>query len=165
VIDPGDYERFRDEVKARFEATVDQDGNPLGTLVFRPEEVYRNVRNVAPDLIVHFGGLAWRSIGGVGYPTIHVQENDTGPDDCNHAQHGAFILAGSSVPLQGLVDGAHLLDMAPTLLELGGYDVPSIMQRRSLTAGHLVGTGDVSQQALDDEALVRERLSGLGYIA
>jgi predicted AlkP superfamily phosphohydrolase/phosphomutase len=164
VIDPGDYERFRDEVKARFEATVDQDGNPLGTLVFRPEELYRDVRNVAPDLIVHFGGLAWRSIGGVGYPTIHVRENDTGPDDCNHAQHGAFILAGSNVPLQGLVDGAHLLDMAPTLLELGGYDVPSIMQGRSLATGHLAGTGDMSQQDLDDETLVRERLSGLGYI-
>ncbi len=80
---------------------TDADGKPLGTLVFRPEEIYRTVRNVAPDLIVHFGGLAWRSIGGVGYPTLHVQENDTGPDDCNHAQHGAFILAASNNPLRG----------------------------------------------------------------
>ena len=93
------------------------------------------MRNVAPDLIVHFGGLAWRSIGGVGYPTIHVQENDTGPDDCNHAQHGAFILASSNNPLQGEIEGAHLLDIAPTLLELGGYDVPPSMQGRSLVAG------------------------------
>jgi predicted AlkP superfamily phosphohydrolase/phosphomutase len=165
VIDPGDYERFRDEVKARFEATVDPAGAALGTLVFKPEEVYRQVRNVAPDLIVHFGGLAWRSIGGVGYREVHVRENDTGPDDCNHAQHGAFILAGSNVPLQGPVEGAHLLDMAPTLLELAGYDVPAIMQGRPLAEGHLAGTGDVSQQDVDDEALVRERLSGLGYIA
>ena len=30
VIEPGDYERFRDEIKARFEATVDPDGQAAG---------------------------------------------------------------------------------------------------------------------------------------
>ena len=68
MIDPADYEKFRDEIKAKFEATTDELGHPLGTLVFKPEEIYHTVRNVAPDLIVHFGGLYWRSIGGVGYP-------------------------------------------------------------------------------------------------
>ena len=77
----------------------------------------------------------------MGYPTIHVQENDTGPDDCNHAQHGSFVLAGLNSPLQGPIEGAHLLDIAPTLLELGGYDVPPAMQGRSLAAGQLVAAG------------------------
>ena len=58
--------------------------------MFRPEEIYREVRNVAPDLIAHFGGLSWRSVGGVGYRAVHVRENDTGPDDCNHARFGAW---------------------------------------------------------------------------
>ena len=48
VIEPADYERFRDEIKAKFEATTDAAGKPLGTLVFKPEEIYRAVRNVAP---------------------------------------------------------------------------------------------------------------------
>ena len=30
MIDPHDYERFRDEIKARFEATVDPDGKRAG---------------------------------------------------------------------------------------------------------------------------------------
>lgn len=162
VIEPGDYARFRDEVQARFEATADEAGKPLGTLVFKPEEVYREVRNVAPDLIVHFGALAWRSIGGVGYQALHIQENDTGPDDCNHAQHGSFILASSNNPLQGEVDSAHLLDVAPTLLDLAGYDVPASMQGRSLTGGLAAVTEGYSPDAERD---VRERLSGLGYIA
>jgi predicted AlkP superfamily phosphohydrolase/phosphomutase len=162
VIEPGDYERFRDEVAARLEATTDAEGRALGTLVFKPEEVYRTVKNVAPDLIVHFGALAWRSIGGVGYPSIHILENDTGPDDCNHAQHGAFILASSGCPVSGEVEGAHLLDIAPTLLELGGHDIPALMQGRSLVAGREpVVTEGYSE---DGEALVRERLSGLGYL-
>ena len=141
VIEPADYESFRDEIKAKFEATADREGKPLGTLVFKPEQIYHAVQNVAPDLIVHFGGLYWRSIGGVGYPTIHVLENDTGPDDCNHAQFGAFILAASNSPLQGEITGARLLDIAPTLLELAGYEIPASMQGRSLVAGQTPAPG------------------------
>jgi predicted AlkP superfamily phosphohydrolase/phosphomutase len=162
TIDPAAYEGFRDEIKTMFEATTDDRGRPLGTLVFKPEEIYRATRNVAPDLVVHFGGLFWRSIGGVGYPTIHVQENDSGPDDCNHAQYGCMILAASNCSLRGELQGAHLLNIAPTLLELGGYDVPSSMQGTSLLARP---SGDVARPASSGEEIIRERLSGLGYIS
>jgi predicted AlkP superfamily phosphohydrolase/phosphomutase len=163
AIDPADYDRFRAEVKARLEATTDAEGKPLGTLAFEPEAVYREVRNVAPDLIVHFGGLSWRSIGGVGYRALHVVENDTGPDDCNHDTYGAFILAAPSNPLAGEVVGAHLLDMAPTLLELAGHDIPPSMQGRSLVAGHATPAPGFAFSGTSEE-IVRGRLSGLGYI-
>jgi predicted AlkP superfamily phosphohydrolase/phosphomutase len=104
--------------------------------------------------------LFWRSIGGVGYPTIHVQENDSGPDDCNHAQYGSMILAASNCPLRGELHGAHLLNIAPTLLELGGYDIPSSMQGTSLLANH-----ERLEPVVAGEDIVRERLSGLGYIS
>lgn len=164
VIAQTDYERFRDEMKAKFEALLDDQGQPMGTLAFKPEETYRTVRNVAPDLIVHFGALYWRSIGGVGYSTIHVQENDTGPDDCNHAQHGSFILAAPNNPLQGEVKGAHILDISPTLLELGGYDVPHTMQGSSLVSGKTL-TPVIEGFSADQEEIIRARLSGLGYIS
>ena len=76
-------------------------------------------------------------------------ENDTGPDDCNHAQHGAFILASSNNPLRGEVEGAHLLDIAPTLLELGGYDVAR------LDAGPIAGGGPGPGRAGGGRLLVR----------
>ena len=165
IIEKDDYERVRDDVRDRLLATVDPLGKPLGTLVFKPEELYRATRNIAPDLIVHFGALAWRSVGGVGYPSVHVLENDTGPDDCNHAQHGAFILAGPGVAGAGLIEGAHLLDIAPTLLERGGYDVPPNMrERRPFTAENVTAPSADEGYSEDGEALVRERLSGLGYI-
>jgi predicted AlkP superfamily phosphohydrolase/phosphomutase len=163
TIEPGDYEKFRDELKARLEATTDAEGRPLGTQVFRPEEIYRDVRNVAPDLIVHFGGLFWRSIGGVGYPALHILENDTGPDDCNHAQHGAFILAGPGAPV-GPVEGAHLLDVAPTLLGLGGYDVPPAMLGRPIAPAATAAAVSAGGYSPDQEEAVRDRLSGLGYL-
>ena len=164
AIDPEDYERFRDDLKGRLEATTDAEGMSIGTDVFKPEEIYRDVRNIAPDLIVHFGGLLWRSIGGVGYSDLHILENDTGPDDCNHAQFGAFILAGSHVPPSGQRDGAHLLDMAPTLLELAGHDIPSSMQGRSFASAESVATSSTGYTPVEEEIL-RNRLSGLGYIA
>ena len=146
---------------AKLLATVDSEGKPMGTLVFKPEEIYHRVKNVAPDLVVHFGGLQWRSIGGVGYPTIHVLENDTGPDDCNHAQFGAFVLASSSSTLQGEVTDARLLDIAPTLMKLAGYEVPETMQGRPLVDAPSHGDKGYSP---DDERTIRDRLSGLGYI-
>lgn len=132
TVPAAEYDTFLDELTDRFEQLPDDRGQPMGSLVFRPQDIYRQVKNVAPDLIVHFGGLYWRSIGGVGHPDLYLQENDTGPDDCNHAQFGTFILAGPGVPRDGEVHGMHLLDIAPTLLDLGGIEAPASMQGRSL---------------------------------
>lgn len=164
VIAPDDLPAFRAEMRARLEGITGPDGTPLGTLVFAPEEIYREVRNVAPDLIAHFGALDWRSIGGVGYQgNLHIRENDTGPDDCNHAQFGAFILAAPNVPALGKLTGARLLDMAPTLLEVGGFEIPESFQGRSLFGGSLGQDGGPTGSARGEE-IIRERLSGLGYI-
>jgi predicted AlkP superfamily phosphohydrolase/phosphomutase len=133
IIPKAKYESFRDEIKQRFEALTDAKGQPLNSLVFKPDEIYHNVRNVAPDLIVHFGGLYWRSIGSVGHGRLHLEENDTGPDACNHAQFGMFILNAPNSPLHGEFQGAKLLDIAPTLLDLAGYTIPEAMQGRLLS--------------------------------
>jgi len=165
AIDRADYEKFREEVTARFAAIRDDEGRPIGTLIFRPEELYGKAQSVAPDLIVLFGGLYWRSIGSVGYPSICSNEAETGPDGCNHSQFGSFILAAPDNPLRGEVGGAGLLDIAPTLLELGGYDVPASMQGKSLLAGRTLDAPAGEGFSADEEAIIRERLTGLGYIA
>jgi len=141
----------------------DDKGQPMNSLVFKPEEIYQQTRNVAPDLIVHFGGLLWRSIGSVGHPGLYLQENDTGPDGCNHAQFGMFILAAPNSPLVGEIAGARLLDVAPTLLDLAGYDIPDSMQGRSLVAGmEKVKPSGFGNE--DNEQIIHDRLAGLGYI-
>jgi predicted AlkP superfamily phosphohydrolase/phosphomutase len=163
VIPAADYEKFQDEIKAKFEAMKDDKGNPLKNLVFKPKEIYQNTRNVSPDLIVHFGGLDWRSIGTVGYPNIYVQENDTGPDGCNHAQYGMFLLAAPNCPINGEYEGAKLLDIAPTLLDLAGYEIPESMQGRSLVAGMEKRTPGDGADA-ENEKIIHDRLAGLGYV-
>jgi len=130
-VAPADYEALRDELIARLEALGDHEGRPIGTRVLKPEDTYRQVRNIAPDLIALFGDLYWRSVGTIGHGTVHVFDNDTGPDDANHAQYGMFILYDPQAPAHGLrVEGARLLDIAPTVLDLLGVPVPADMQGR-----------------------------------
>ncbi len=132
TIPAADYERFRDELARRICAIPDELGNPIPTKVFRPEDVYPEIKGIAPDLIVHFGDLYWRAVGTVGGDEgLHTFDNDTGPDDANHAQHGMFILRAPGIE-PGLREGAHLLDIAPTVLEMLGQPVPPAMRGTSL---------------------------------
>jgi predicted AlkP superfamily phosphohydrolase/phosphomutase len=132
-VAPEAYEALRDELITKLEALGDHEGRPIGTRVLKPQETYHQVRNIPPDLIALFGDLYWRSVGTIGHGTLHVFDNDTGPDDANHAQHGLFILYDPQAPANGWeVEGAQLLDIAPTVLEALSIPVPTDMQGRSL---------------------------------
>lgn len=91
VIPPEDYEAFREHIASELAALTDEEGRNIGTVVFKPEEIYEEANGIPPDLIIYFGNLTWRSIGTVGNESIWVHENDTGPDDANHAQFGLIV--------------------------------------------------------------------------
>ena len=130
VVDPDDYEKVRDEIRARVEAVTDEKGRPLATKAFKPQEIYRDCRNIPPDLIIYFGDLAWRSVGSVGHNAIHVFENDTGPDDANHAQHGIFIMWDGNGRQGSFREDLTIMDCAPTILAALGAPVPADMAGR-----------------------------------
>lgn len=131
VIPQSECSDVRDDLREKLCAIADPAGRALDTRVFVPEEIYKAVRGVAPDLMVHFGDLLWRSVGSIGHGGIHTFENDTGPDDCNHAQNGIFILHDPQNAGQGRqVLGANLLDVAPALCHLMGLHVGSAAQDR-----------------------------------
>jgi predicted AlkP superfamily phosphohydrolase/phosphomutase len=134
VIAPADYERERDELTRRLIAIPGPDGQDIGTRVFKPEEIYHAVNNVAPDLIVYFGDLAWRSVGSLGLESIYTFENDTGPDDANHAQQGLYILYDPARDLGGRRQPAQIMDVAPTVLHFMNEPIPADMQGKVIEA-------------------------------
>jgi predicted AlkP superfamily phosphohydrolase/phosphomutase len=130
VVAPSDYERVREELRQGLEAITDDKGMNIGTKIYKPEEVYTETRRIPPDLIVYFGNLSWRSVGSIGLGSIITFENDTGPDDANHDTHGIFIMKGPGLKGRGLREGLKLLDVAPTVLNRMGIDIPEDMEGR-----------------------------------
>jgi predicted AlkP superfamily phosphohydrolase/phosphomutase len=128
IIAPVDYEKVRDELAERIAGITDPEGNNIGSVAYKPEEIYQKVNNIAPDLVVYFGNLNWRSVGSLGMNRIHTPENDTGPDDANHAQEGLYIWYDPNSQGQGQGPTQHLMDVAPTILKQLGVPVPADMQ-------------------------------------
>jgi predicted AlkP superfamily phosphohydrolase/phosphomutase len=132
VVEPHDYERVRDELAEGIASIVDPEGTSIGSVAYKPEEIYREVNNIAPDLIVYFGNLSWRSVGSLGLNNIHTLKNDIGPDDANHAQEGLYIYYDPQSQGQGSGPRRHLMDVAPSVLNLMDVAIPGDMQGRSL---------------------------------
>ena len=127
VIPAGEYDSFRAEIAAKMEAITDEYGKNIGTKAHRPEDLYKRVEGIPPDLIVYLGNLDWRSAGSVGTGAIHLFENDTGPDDANHAEHGMVLwtLPGREIPPPR--DVYSIYDVAPSILKFFGIEPPEDM--------------------------------------
>ena len=124
VVDPSRYEELREELTQKLEAMPGPDGGPLGTRVIRPQDVYPKVTGVAPDLLVYFGDLDWRSVGQVGTGEIFTYENDTGPDGANHDRNAIFVMTGLPDMEPGPRQGLRLIDVGPSILSLYGLEAP-----------------------------------------
>jgi len=128
VIPKPNYELLRNKLIAALEDLRDKNGQNINTRVFKPEEIYSECRNIPPDLIVYYGDLSWRSVGSVGHNTIWTNENDTGADDANHAQHGIFVMSGDNGYHSERRDDLKIMDVAPTVLDRMGIKIPPYME-------------------------------------
>lgn len=128
AIRPSEYSQAQDELARALAAIPGPNGDKLNTTVFRPEDIYAQVNGIAPDLLVYFGDLHWRAVGSLGHGRHYTLENDTGPDDANHAAHGMFVLHEPGHRGAGHVTGYQLMDIAPTLLDRMGIAIPAAMQ-------------------------------------
>ena len=142
VVPQREYETFRDDLAESIRAIPGPAGEDLSSQVFKPEQIYRAVNGAAPDLMVYFGDLLWRSVGSLGHGGVHTYANDTGPDVCNHAQNGMFILYHPEAQFNGArLKAAQLFDITPTVLEMFSIRRPPSVQGRSLMQQFEEGRG------------------------
>ena len=131
VIPMREYEQVRNELAEKIKGIRGPSGEDIGTRVYKPQEIYRYVRGIAPDLIVYWGDLSWRSVGSLGHEEVWTFENDTGPDDANHAQQGIFVYYDPKRNLKGReLSGLEIMDFAPTVLHHFDLPIPPDMQGR-----------------------------------
>ena len=132
VVPAGEYESFRDELKAGLESLTDEQGRNINTRCFKPEQIYREVRNIPPDLVVYLGDLDWRSAGSVGVGSIYLYENDTGPDDANHAEDGILVWRLPPGVQAQRRETYSIYDIAPSILRFFGLAVAPEMIGESI---------------------------------
>ncbi len=198
-IEPGpDFERLRDEIIAKLRELKDPDtGEPVVEHAYKGEDIYwGDTISEAPDILV-----LWkddRYITRKSYGIEGDSDSDAVIDDNlrfgeigelmsleqtgTHRPHGIFHIHGEGIREKGALDGAEIIDVAPTLLYLLDLPVPSDMDgkvlRDAITPEYLSahpikevradgsegqGPGE-SVYTEEEEKQVEERLRGLGYI-
>jgi len=132
IIDSEDYEMWQDKVAELIKSIPDDEGNPMNTRVFKPQDLFEIVRGDAPDLLVYFDDLKWRSAGMVGYKSMYLNENETGPDEAAHDYNGVFIIYDTSKKKSGKLEEKNILDIAPTILKIFGITIPEDLEGKCI---------------------------------
>jgi predicted AlkP superfamily phosphohydrolase/phosphomutase len=183
AVDPGDYDRVRDEIADRLLGLRAPDGDGIVARVHRREDLFDGPElERLPDLVVEFEEYRWLGRGNLKArtPTIWDEIEILGssrPYVGSHRLAGVVALSGPSA-----APGHHVLasiqDVAPTILYLLGEPVPTALEGRVLEEavdGSLLDARPPEYRDATDVAVataggappagdLEERLRGLGYL-
>lgn len=123
VIDPKDVKKEISVLKEKLKSIKGPNGETWSTKVFEPEELYETVNGDRSDLFVYFDDLSWRAAGTLGYGSLYLFENDTGPDDAVHDYDGIYILYRKGKRVGKRVD-EKIYNVMPTMLDI--YSVRNV---------------------------------------
>jgi predicted AlkP superfamily phosphohydrolase/phosphomutase len=177
IVDPKDYEKVRDEVRAAVEAFKDPftGKSPVGKTYLKEEVLSGAFLDTAPDILL---------VPAEGYSLTHakgaVEEADWLSGD--HRLEGVIVATGPEVTPGPLKETAELIDLGPT--SLAALGVPSAVPRDGKVLRSLVGDGvelvvdesSIQEQAggsvgtseggltSDEEGEIEDHLRGLGYV-
>ena len=185
IVEPGEYERLRDELKERFESAICRD--PAGhesrvfEAVYKPEELYggkRGDREWLPDLMLcpQPRLSVVRKIRGSSF----VQWVPLARMEGTHRREGVFAVHGPGVAAGRRVD-TDIINSTPTILAMMGVPVPDDMEGtviaeafdpplrhevESVQAGGLVqaAAAEGPEYSREEMAALTERLIDLGYL-
>jgi predicted AlkP superfamily phosphohydrolase/phosphomutase len=132
IVPAKDVPAFEGRLTDDLRAIVGPDGRSLDVDVRPPRSIYREVRGDSPDLMVYFRRASWRSAGTVGYDSLYLAENDTGPDDSVHSFEGVYAVRGASSGAGTVGPEERLIDIGPTVLRMLGIEVPREVQGRPI---------------------------------
>jgi predicted AlkP superfamily phosphohydrolase/phosphomutase len=186
TVEPGDYERVRDDIIAALGTLRDPESEqPIVGRAMRREEAYSGPwTQHAPDIVLELrldDGYSYNCVSSAAahrpgvFHVLKGHELEGGKlagMSGSHRTDGLFVLAGDGVPRGGRAGGAGIADMTPTLLALSGLEPPAGLDGRPLL-GETSGAGPVATDggptasraySAAEEREIAARLSALGYI-
>lgn len=145
IVTPGEeYQQLCRQIADGLKTFVDEDsGEPLVESVAMTDEIFPdgNLRDLIPDMIVHWTPSAaarHRRIvspryGAIPWPTPGRHPQGRGG---NHRPLGFVLACGDAFEPGTNIDGASILDLAPTVYELLGQPVPASFRGQSMLIPH-----------------------------
>ena len=196
VVEPGQpYEALRDRLAAELLAVRDPDTNqPVVQAVYRREELYDGpFLDLLPDLVFDLGDGPYLASDA----PMAAKVLEPLPPNLLQGRHrptGVLAAAGAGIAAGRRIEGARIIDVAPTVLYALDLPIPDDMDGRPLLeifddeyqASHpvqyapavqetdLTGLGPMngisvkpvrSTESTEEEAEMERRLRGLGYIS
>lgn len=136
IVKPGEeYERFCQELTSQLlEWKNPENGEPLICSVYRREDIYRGpFAHLAPDLSIAWSDYAYTSYHIMDHKgplyALPWRDEDFGRFEyaANHRPEGILLAKGSGIKQGAELQGAKLIDIAPTILHIMGLGVPDQM--------------------------------------
>jgi predicted AlkP superfamily phosphohydrolase/phosphomutase len=183
-VTAADYEQVRQRISEELLQLRTPDTHQLMVAkVYRREELYHGDQlDQAPDLIVQWADYAYwgRGFYGSQQPAFEKQQFfdfSAQPLSGSHRPEGIVIACGPQIRSGTHLDGARLIDIAPTVFQLLGYAPPAEMDGRVLEemllrpadaltpAATVAARTATSLEYTPEEAdLISEHLRALGYL-
>ncbi len=197
IVEPGaQYDEVVAELRERLSAWVDPEtGERVVEQVWHRDELYDGPYvERSPDLLLRTGlpnGYAYQGKSSrqsaPSSPLDRLKVNEPGAlkfyaaKSGSHRDYGVFLAQGPMITPGKRIEGARLMDVAPTILYLLGEPVPedmdgvvltdaidpSFCRARPLRTGsadtQTAGTEEATYSA-EDEAVITKRLEDLGYL-
>ncbi|MFW5991573.1 MAG: phosphodiesterase, partial [Halanaerobiaceae bacterium] len=105
IVPENKYEYYRDKLTAELSRIkVEEAAGKVQNIIYRPEEIYQEINNIPPDLMVYFNNLEWRSIGNLGSGRYLVPVGDLKSYSANHTDRGIFISSNNRVKAEVITD-------------------------------------------------------------
>ena len=138
IVDPGDFEKVREQVMDRLASFVDpKTGKKPVKAIYKREEVFKGkYADSAPDILME---------PEVGYSLTHAKTalEDADWISGDHRPEGTIVAVGPNV--RPFDHDPNLIDMAPTIL--AALDAPASIKHTGRVLHEVVGATDLSQRA------------------
>ncbi|MFC4448402.1 alkaline phosphatase family protein [Halorussus aquaticus] len=165
VVSEAEYDRLRADIVDLLSGVETPDGEPVFERVARREEVFSGPYvEAAPDVVT-----VPRDYDE--FLSTRVGDGQFAPpsEPYNHKRDGIVAISGDGVTPSADLSGAHLFDVAPTVLATMGVPAAERMDGSVLPAVGAVGTEsypafDAGGQVTTDDGDVEARLADLGYL-
>jgi predicted AlkP superfamily phosphohydrolase/phosphomutase len=139
AVEPEDYERVCSEIKEALEQLTDpvSGRSVVQKVTLTHEEFAGPYLDGLPDITVLWDqSFPWNTVRSPRLGTLRIRRQDSRAG--SHTTYGFFIARGPAFAPAHEVVGASVYDIAPTVLDLAGVDVPDDMDGGSL--GRRAGT-------------------------